>query len=261
MARVKDIINQWGRQGGPNPQRSDLWQVDLSDVIGGLNDNPNIGTWLDELPRYYHATVSLPELKIKPETVRRDSRSYNMPSWDEPLDAIRMTFVVDDGGKATKNGGEGTESAIYKLLDVWRSVVRAGRGAVGSEANFQLDANYRIDYAFPVYVYLLKGQPMPVLSSQSSVQTVQTGQNTFNSTFEGGSSTTQTKTQTQTIQANGFSALFTQQTGLDVAGIFRLENAWLASFKLMDLSYERSGTLTLEATLFADNLLQIRRAS
>jgi hypothetical protein len=254
---VKDIINPWGKQGGLNPQRSDLWQVDLSEAIGELNSNQNISIRLDDIPRYYAATVSLPELKIKPETVRRDSRSYNMPSWDEPLDAIRITFVVDDGGKATKNGSAGTESSIYKFMNVWRSVVRAGRGPVGNEANFQLDANYRINYAFPVYIYLLKGQPMLVLSSQSSVQMVQPGQNTFNSTFEGGSSTTRTKTQTQTQQANSFSALFAQQTGLDVSGIFRLENTWLAAFKLTELAYERSGTLALEATLFAENILQI----
>jgi hypothetical protein len=258
MARVKDIVNQWGKQGGPNPQRSDLWQVDLGDVIFGLNENPNVRTYLD-LPRYYHATVTLPELKIKTEQVRRDSRTYNMPSWDEPLDAIRMTFVVDDGGKATANNGDATQSKIYTLLDLWRSVTRAGRGAVGSESSMLLDANYRIDYAFPVYIYLLKGQMMPVLSSQSTVQTAQTGQNTFNATFDAGSSASKSKTVTQTLQASSFSALFTQQTGLDVSGILRLENAWLAGFKVGELAYERSSTLTIEATLFADNLLQIRR--
>lgn len=250
------MVNQWGKAGGENPQRNDLWQVDLGQVRYGLNANEDLSiATVPNIPRYYHASVVLPEMKINTETIKRDSRSYNMPSWDAALEPIRMTFVVDDGGKVlNSDSSEVAPSKIYTLLDAWRSVVRAGRGAVGNEPAMTLNAEYRIEYAFPVYIYLLKGQSLPWDSSHSQVQSTPPGQKTFGSTFDGNGGPVWSNA-LQTKQAANFTQLVTDQAGLDVSGVLCLENAWLAGFKLGELNYERTATLMLEATIYADNIL------
>ena len=257
MALVKDIINQWGKQAGPNPQRSDLWQVDLTAVINGVNtaaaDSPLV--YLPQIPRYFSASISLPELKIKPEPIRRDSRIYNMPSWDEPLDSIRMTFVVDDGGTQSGIGAQGSQSTIYTILDVWRAVVRAGRGELTSEQSIPLNANYSIDYAFPIYVYFLRGNTNPQTSTSYSGPVTGQG-SSYGQTFEGsGAISEEAATQRQIQASGGYQNLST----LQLAATLRLDNAWLGGFKMGELNYEQAKVLTVEATVYADNIYQVRQ--
>jgi len=226
-SEIKHFKNPWGVQGGPNIQRTDLWQVDFTAVIQGLNQHittdlslPSLPEGLSgslslprlpEIPRFYPAAITLPELKIKAEHVRRDSRIYPMPSWDEPLESIKMVFLVDDGGAAHM-------SSIYAILDVWRTVVRAGRGAVGAEREIYVNSRYQIAYGFPVYIYLAKGTDPPP-SSQWDYNTI---------------------------------------PGFQLSGIYRLENTWLSSFRINNLTYERSGVLTIDAVFYADNIFQDR---
>lgn len=258
MARVKDIINQWGRQSGPNPQRSDLWQVDLSALITGLNtvqSGEEDGIFLPDMPRYFSASVSIPEQKIKAEPVRRDSCSYNMPGWDEPLEAFKFTFILDDGGNQSSSATISGQSTLYTLFTIWRAVVRSGRGAVGNESSFVLNANYTLDYAYPIYIYLLKGQAPPGLSSLQAVIGANTS-NSYNTTFQDSNDEAAiTRAQLQSTGSD-FSSLAAQM-GLDISGIYRLENAWLSSFKMADLSYEGAKVHTIEASIYADNLLQV----
>ena len=253
MALIKDILNHWGKQAGPNPQRSDLWQVDLTALIKGLNGVTGSNT-LPQIPRYFSASISLPELKIKPEPIRRDSRSYNMPSWDEPLDSIRMTFVVDDGGSQSGIGAQGSQSTIYTILDVWRAVVRAGRGELTSEQSIVLNANYRIDYAFPIYVYFLRGNTNQQTSTSYSGPVTGQG-SSYGQTFEGsGAISEEAATQRQIQASGGYQNLST----LQLAATLRLDNAWLGGFKMGELNYEQAKVLTIEATVYADNIYQVR---
>ncbi len=220
--RIVNQINPWGRagEGGEEPQRTDLWAVDLRLAVDGINQalqgripqNP-----LAQVPSYFAQSVALPELMIKAEPVRRDSRSYNMPSWDEPLATTRIVFLVDAQTRYS--------SRIYALLDRWRMLVRAGRGGVGAEPGITLNSNYRIDYAFSIMVGLLCG----------------------------GSAQTQTGTLDEAVA--DFLAGGWVDNDLEYSGQYLLENAWLGSFKMGDLSYEGAKLATIDATFYADNVL------
>jgi hypothetical protein len=172
MARV--IANQrniWGRQNGAEPQRADLWVVDFSLALQGLSGVVVNGTPMTpgstatpyvppRLATYHAASVALPELKIRPEQIKRDSRPYQVPSWDDPCEAVRINFILD----SFKPGGAVVSpyrSDIYQMLDVWRMVTRAGRGPMSKEFSITLDANYRIDYAFDVRLMLLRPASTP----------------------------------------------------------------------------------------------------
>ena len=269
MARVTDVKNPWGRQGGPNPQRTDLWQVDLSEAIKGINgvldqafeDGQAVKfPALASVPRYFPASISIPEQKMKAEMVRRDSRAYNMPSWDEPLDSFKISFVVDDGGKFGAAAGDTCQSFIYTVMDIWRSVVRAGRGAVGSESSIRLDSNYRIDYAWPIYLFMLKGYSLPKQFFGSQRQRVNMGDQAYDVAFSGAPAAIEEQVTYVQQASQNFASYMQQQSTLEISQVLHFENAWLSGFKLVDLSYETAKVAAIEATFYAENLLQIRRS-
>lgn len=153
MARIVQQTNPWATQagngGGLDPQRSDLWKIDLSQVTNGLSRV--LGRRVPAIPTYFAQSVGFPEPKVRAEQFRRDSRPYNMPTFDEPLDPVKINFLLE-------SPGPGESSIIYRFLDQWRQVIRAGRGGMSASApNITLDANYRIDYAFNINVFLLRG--------------------------------------------------------------------------------------------------------
>ena len=95
-------INNWQR----NPwgitleaQRSDLWYVNFDSVVreftaaGLFTADEVYGNFNGGNTQFYATSVSLPEQKINAEVVRRDSRPYHMPSWDEPVGQIKIDFV------------------------------------------------------------------------------------------------------------------------------------------------------------------------
>lgn len=139
VVRVNDQKNIWGKTLEPN--RSDLWQVDFSQVTAGLQT--------DNFPVHYYATgVVLPRLSVKPQEVKEGGVPILYPSWDEPLSEIKVDFVHDIGS------GEGGvhSSRVYKLLEEWRKRVRSGR-----PGGYHLDNNFKFNFAFDVVVKLLKG--------------------------------------------------------------------------------------------------------
>lgn len=264
MARVTDILNPWGRASGQNPQRTDLWQVDLSSVIKGLNDSLKAAhattfPTLPDVPRYFPASISIPEQKMKADMVRRDSRAYNMPSWDEAMDAFKITFILDDGGR-NKSAVANSQSFIYTVLDIWRSVMRAGRGAVGSEPSVRLNDAYTIDYAFPIYLYLLKGYSLPEQFFGTKRQRINMGDQSYDVAFDGAPADIEERVTYVQSAAGNFANYTQQQSTLEISQILHFENAWLAGFKLVDLSYDQAKTATIEASFYADNLLQLRRS-
>lgn len=265
MARVTDIKNPWGREGGPNPQRTDLWQVDLSEVIKGVNATikavqaVNFPT-LPDVPRYFPASISIPEQKVRAEMVRRDSKPYNMPSWDEPLDSFKILFVMDDGGKNSVS--DESQSTIYTILDIWRSLVRAGRGAMGAEPSIRLDDHYRIDYAWPIYLYMLKGYSLPKQFFGSKRTRLQGPEGaTYEVAFDGDSAANieEQVTYVNSAAAN-FSNYMSQMSTLEVAQILHFDGAWLSGFKVVDLDYNQASTAHIEASFFAESILQVRRS-
>ena len=256
---MRDIKNQWGVQGGQNPQRADLWQADLASVITNLNRSDPFNPQLQNLPRYVPCAVSLPELKIKPEPYRRDSRSYQMPSVDEPLDPVRISFIMDDGGFINRQNNDISASEIYRVMDVWRRVSRAGRGALGSELFLVLDANYTVAFRFSIYLYLCRGNSLPS-SATTGGTTLNGGTTSQQATFDATARSNQLVSQVQVLQSRA-AALDQTLVGLEVTNIFMLENAWLSGFKIGDLNYEAAKVLTLDATIYAENIFQFQRGS
>lgn len=262
MGRIKDIKNQWGVQGGPNPQRTDLWQVDMSEALLGLDQVAGLNASFDlDLPRYYVASLSLPEQKIQAEMVPRDSRRYHMPSWDDPLDAFKLTFIFDDGGTIARGASSIASSKVVKILTAWRQAVRAGRGSVGSEQSIALDANYRIDYRFPINVFFCRGYGKAATSAVERtgivrVGPVRDGSQTVANTFDYTPTTVQAQ-QTTVLASSAQLFMQNMDSGLELSAAVRLENAWLAGFRVSELNYEAAKTLTIEATLYAENVYHL----
>jgi len=251
----------WGVTGGENPQRTDLWQVDLTDVLDGLNDQAGLEFLLKPIPHYYAASVALPELRVKGEAIRRDSRAYMMPSWDEPLEPVKIIFYVDDGfNRAAVSSNDIPNSKIYRLLDSWRQVVRAGRGAVGSENEISLNADYTLAFRFPINVHLLRGYDLMQATRQAGQAQALTGlSNSVQQTFGGGllGQLLSPISVSASAAAGVLSDINSLTNFLEVASSYRLENCWLSGFRIGELTYEGSKALTLEASIYTENVLPV----
>lgn len=207
MSRLIDDAtkrNTWGSAAavGVNqlePQRSDLWYVDFTNAILGAGDLLDVPSLL-AVRKQLVQSVSLPETKIKVEPFRRDSLPYNMPSWDEPLEAVKMTFLLDTNTNAV--------STMQDFLRQWLELVRAGRGfrSTGYKPDnhgtppILLDANYRSPYRYDCFLSFLRGSN----------------------------------------NGETFSDLEAWQT-------LKLQQAYVTSFRISDLSYTNSALVTLEA--------------
>lgn len=248
---TSNLRNPWGISGGVNPQRTDLWQVNLTDAIASINDQ--IHPPLQAVSSYFISTITLPELKVRAEPIRRDSQIYNMPSWDEPLDPVRITFIMDDG--PTKKNLEALgQSQVYRFLNAWRRLVRAGRGSVGSEPSILLDDQYKIKFRFTIEAILLRGYPALPVSIQSQKQSSISKPN--NSTMDATFNTPVTGTPDASWGAQYRSPANTKANfaGLGITNTLWLENAWLAGFKIGDMTYEGAKVLTIEANFYAENI-------
>ena len=256
MARIKDIKNLWGVQGGINPQRTDLWQVDLSEALLGLDQLEGFNANFDlDLPRYFVASITLPEQKIKAEEVPRDSRRYMMPSLDEPLDSFKISFIFDDTGPIPSAEAEIRRSKVVKILDAWRTVVRAGRGAVGSGPSIPLNSHYSIEYQFPINVFFCRGYSQQIATTTTRTGIVSVGDNNISKTFDfTDKDNNPTTVQTRVLASRADLFRQSMQNGLELSSALRFENAWLAGYKIGDLSYEGARALTIDATFYADNL-------
>lgn len=260
MPRVQsDLKNQWGIKGGANPQRSDLWQVDLEPAITEINTlnatlNAATSQPLRVLPRYIPSSIALPELKVRAEAFRRDSKSYNMPSWDEPLEAVRITFVMDDGTMVVNRDSLG-QSEVYRFLDAWRRLTRAGRGELGHESAILLSNDYKMAFRFPIYAYLLRGYAMPpvAVGRQNQSRFTRPNSSTMTSTFDVpiALAPPEVRARVESNQA-GFTA------GLEITNVLHLENAWLGGFKVSDMNYEAARVMTIEANFYAENIFQFQ---
>lgn len=281
---VTDQKNLWGAQGGYEAQRKDLWIVDFRDALSQVSEQ--MDARLKPVPPYFVRTVSLPELRVKSDVFRRDSRPYHMPSWDDAMDAVRMTFVVD--ARSDKES-----SRIYRFLDAWRQLCRAGRGGMGGEPSIPLNRDYRIDYSFNLTLLLLKGGSLRTVDLDvardssivvgTALQSVLSSGlfntvNLFNgqqlSRIPGETDTAFSTRQRQQQQLQAAKANLQKQadrlatTGstalkniiiandLQYSGLYVLEKAWLGGFKMGDLDYNDTGTFqTLEATFYVENVL------
>lgn len=226
-------MNPWGKT--VEAQRSDLWVVEFDGVVKEFRESSLFGSGMEFYginTSIYAQSVALPEQAVTADVVRRDSRPYNMPSWDSPLGAIRMTLIADIGNQKQ---GTGFTSEMVKLLTTWRAVVRAGRGGMSTEDSFTLNAYYSTArekggfrspvHAFNIPIYLLKGPGTPGQELALDL----TGDNA------------------QTELDNN--------SELETSTKLLMMNAWLSSFQFGELSYATGQPLSITVQLFADDIL------
>lgn len=271
MARDITTINQtnlWGKQAetgmGLEPQRSDLWFVDFKTARQNVAAATNIQL-ADILPQYVRS-VTLPEIRTKAEPIRRDSIPYNMPSWDDPLDPVKIVFVLD-----THNQDD--TSNIVQFLDAWLALTRAGRGNrfngyYATPGWMTLNSDYRVDFQFNIELYLLRGadptqggffdnsQNDEFKAAMANANTtyrnlqkraglVQTGQavpQSLDTSFETG------------ITYAGIQETAAVEADMVIHTIYNLDSAWLGAYKISDLNYTQSELVTVEATFYIDDL-------
>lgn len=275
MARViNQQTNPWGAmvvEGGQEPQRSDLWVVDFSSAVAGIS--AQLQAFTPSIPAFVAQSVALPEMRVRADAFRRDSRPYNMPVFDDPLDAVRIVFTL-------QVGSDSASAPIYRFLDQWRAVVRAGRGGMGKEPWINLNSDYRINFAFNVNVILLKGASVrggstsvsrgpipPVRPPRTRTDNLFSIQQDFTTSLQMQEPQSEAERRAQQ-EAAARSAAFVaaavaQSVGsttalendLQYSGLYILQNAWLSGFKLSDLSYASTNTLvTLEAQFYVENI-------
>ena len=252
MSRIFNQKNVWGSQGQINPQRSDLWLVDFTQVIRGINtqiEKKEIVTSIQPLEPtvepYYVSSVSMPVMRVKADEFRRDSKPYMMPGFDEALPEIRIVFVME----APKTGNT---SKVYRFLEVWRAFVRAGRGAMGNELTVGLGVRYTAPARFPVTITLLRGNANPKISA---VSIDMSGVNQALAAVDAAlrpMRLSQIAAEGGLVNKLDFALV---ENDLEDCAVFQVENMWLAGYKLSDLDYSKGNELVkIEATFFADNI-------
>lgn len=226
--------NPWGKT--VEVQRSDLWVIEFDSVVKEFRESGLFAAGMEfygDRTSIYAQVVQLPEQVVRPDVVRRDSRPYNMPSWDDPLGAIRVTLLSDIGAQKQ---GTGFTSEVLKMLSTWRAVVRAGRGGMSTEDSFTLNVYYSTAreksgfrsplHCFNIPIYLLKGPGTPGQELSGMKLDGDDGQNELDNASE-----------------------FETSTKL------LLMNAWLSSYQYGDLSYATGQPLTISTVLYADDIL------
>ena len=165
--------NLWGKQSdiagdiGLEPQRNDLYYVDFDNALKNVAVISKQS--LAPLIPQYVRSCSLPELRTKSEPIRRDSVAYNMPSWDDPLDPVKLVFMMETSSYRS--------SRVTAFLDAWLVLTRAGRGSrvagyYEPTGWLTLNSNFSIDFRFDVNLYLLRGSFPSSDFSQSSSTTI-----------------------------------------------------------------------------------------
>lgn len=271
MSRIFDQKNVWGSQGGLNAQRADLWKIDFSQVVTGLNDqirpSLTVGTQIETdlepiqstVEPYFISSVTMPTLKIKADEFRRDSRPYMMPGFDEPMSEIKVVFMVE-------TPANGTTTKIYQFLEAWRAFVRAGRGGMSNERKVTLGTDYKVKFRFPVTIILFRGNANP------KIHQVSESLGSLNSEYYGsvdqlnedlaGLSDEEKSARLKSILASGgvFGDVTFQsvENDLENCAVFQVHNMWLSSMKMTDLDYSKGNELVrMEAVFYADNIVDL----
>jgi hypothetical protein len=270
MARDITTITQtnlWGKQAetgmGLEPQRTDLWFLNVDNARQNVATAANIA--LSTILPQYVRSVTMPELRTKADVIRRDSIPFQMPSWDDPLDAIKIVFLLD-------THEQDDTSNVVQFLDAWLALTRAGRGNRFNGFNVNpgwmtLNSEYRVDCMFDIDIWLLRGANLTVGgfsdNSQSDEFKAQMAQ--ANATFrnrlkrEGkvqmGNPVPQSpETSLETALSSPVDEGDVTDQDMVAHTIYTLNSAWLGGYKISDLTYTESALVTVEATFYADDL-------
>lgn len=269
-----DQVNLWGKQadtgGGLEPQRTDLYYVDFSTARGGVQTASGINPMLAPIIPQYVRSITFPEIRTKSEPIRRDSIPYPMPSWDDPLDAVKVVFLLDTTDETNR-------SAVIRFLDAWLALTRAGRGArksgftLGSQW-IRLNSLYRIDFTFDVSLHLLRGLDITksgfvndgsdaaafaafMAQSTSALRSQATANELTQSGVPGLAGVGSALALSNAVQKQTYISQFEiGSASLTTHAQFTLANAWLSGYKLTDFSYAESSLVSVEASFYTDSI-------
>lgn len=240
--------NPWGRT--LDSQRTDLWTLEFA--------SSNFKTFFPTFDDVdlYACEVDVPELKIRAEAVKRNSCSYLMPSWDVPLDPIRVVFL-HDAGKGDNS------SRIAQFLHMWRGIVRSGRGSISEETNYDLNEKLSIP-RFDLQLTLYRGGNI----GNVAVQSVNYGLDLAeippppSSPFSLQSSFSTPSSAAPLLPGFGFEEYVARATALEVSSRYRVKGAWLSGFKhTAPYSYAQCTMGTITASICVENVELVTRDS
>lgn len=224
--------NVWGGGGDYSleAQRTDLWRLDLGEAVTKLGQLATRDSeaaarrqYFDGVTQlsqsrfpgglgdswYYARSVSFPEIRVASEVFRRHSTPSYMPGWDNAPTEFSVVFIHDTND-VPGNG----QSSIVGLLEHWLRAVRSGR-----DGGRPLNEDFSADFSFNMVATLLVGYRPP---SDDSV--------VFAEDYKFSKGVSQA-----------------MKSGLADGGGYVFRKAWLASYKVGDLTYDNSQILTVTA--------------
>lgn len=263
--------NLWGRQAvdgdiSLEPQRSDLWYVDLDGPVRGINrwfQRYYLGEQLlPELSPQFVQSVSFPNFETKAESFRRANIPYNMPSWDSPLEPLKVVFLIaqSDLGK----------SAVYDFITRWQGLVRLGRGSRDNQGPSLYDRWPAPDdaavpeFRFDFIINLLRGGPRQLPSrsvlveENSKAQVVQQQRRRLadalkvKGLFSGTPSSASSQANYNPVSVTPVAVI--AEARLETACVFRVCRAWLSSFHISELSYTQPQLVSIETQIYAESI-------
>jgi hypothetical protein len=263
-----DQLNLWGRasddDGVYEPQRTDLFMVDLTGASRKLAGLLSTKDSVDLTPQFVQS-VTFPEQKVRPEMFRRDSVAFNMPTWDEPLDPIKITFLV------SAMEDDLLHPVLY-FLEWWHLLARRGMGSkahlyesvVSSKTEIgyvSLDGDYRMNCRFDFMIQLLRGGDSQAMLNAMRRQRDQLVATTPGKTSQNGvlySKATPSGDPSSPYRLDvGLAANVSNRAEMSAAMQWMVKGAWIGGYKLSDLSYTRSELLTCEASFYPEAIYRI----
>jgi hypothetical protein len=234
MAVIR-TVNPWSKSGGMEPQRSDLWILNLEKVLAAVSAIPqfeNLSLPEPKTTRYYARQVIFPEVQVAEFQSKRHSIPTSFPGYDEPISGVRVDFMVD-AWTMTSNPAQAVQSQmnsrIYNLLRCWHQMARVGRQMRTSiDDNFQIPLeevprSYANFFKFDVVVQLMSG----VFS------------NPFDADNVGASTTSSTE-------------LLSTTDGFEVTTRVIMKRCWVSALQLGTLDQAQNGWFTVTATLIPE---------
>jgi len=122
-------LNRWGRVGGLEPQRADLWVANMETVVNAVRVAfPKLSLPDYMTSGFYARQVVFPDVSVATYEAKRHSVPVLYPGYDEPIGQVRIDFLVE-AGKVDVDGtlAPQVNSRIFNLIKMWHQMARVGR--------------------------------------------------------------------------------------------------------------------------------------
>lgn len=268
--------NYWGASSadrGMESQRSDLWYADFQTASGDVaatyarflgNTSSDVASATTTLPAYVVRnmlpqlvqSVALPALAVKTEMFRRGALPYLMPSWDEPLEPIKLVFLVDQSPTGLPT--------MYEFFYQWQELARVGRGSRKNGPPTSANGGYPLRqpefrYRFDFNLNLCRGSEITPLFAPPSASAVEAQQ----------AKQSQRRAQ-DALKTGGLGSAFSTlnpftsaktagssraEVFMDVSYRIILRRCWVSSLRMSELNHSAAaGMVTVECALCPESM-------